>query len=111
MIFILVHAILSISRIRLYSFVLVELLTKNATCKSSTVVQYFIEFLSFDGESFQYASNSTYTHRFTYGLANYKGKALTTGCQDSQICYVKTEMMDINTLKWSDGPDYPFTSS
>ena len=26
------------------------------------------------------------------------------------LCGVKTELMDMNTLTWSAGPDYPFTS-
>ena len=115
-IFISEHAIRSIYRIQLFFFASVELPTKNATRESMTIhhelfFNYSFVFSSFDGVSFEYASNSTYTHRFTYGLANYKGWAMTTGCQDSPTCYVKTEFMDLNTLKWSDGPDYPFTSS
>ena len=43
-------------------------------------------------------------------MANYQGKALTTGCQDDSKCSVKTELMDMNTLTWSNGSDYPFTS-
>ena len=46
----------------------------------------------------------------TYGLANYKGRALTTGCYDSGTCGAKTEIMDMNTLTWNSGPDYPFYS-
>ena len=38
------------------------------------------------------------------------GKALTTGCLDSNACYVKTELMDLTTFEWTDGPDYPFAS-
>ena len=46
-------------------------------------------------------------------MANYLGKALTTGCNgdslsDDRLCGVKTELMDMNTLTWSAGPDYPF---
>ena len=43
-------------------------------------------------------------------MANYKGKAFITGCAGGPDCYVKTELMDMNTLEWSVGPDYPFTS-
>jgi len=43
-------------------------------------------------------------------MANYMGKALTTGCEPSSGCGVKTELMDMATLQWSDGPDYPFAS-
>ena len=38
-----------------------------------------------------------------------KGMALTTGCVGSE-CALKTELMDMDTLQWSDGPDYPFSS-
>ena len=74
---------------------------------------YFIEFVfSFDGQSYQSASSSEYSHRLTYGMANYRGKALTTGCTvSSGSCGLKTELMDMTTLTWSAGPDYPFTSS
>ena len=44
-------------------------------------------------------------------MANYKGKALTTGCDAASTCGVKTELMDLGTMTWSSGPDYPFTSS
>ena len=36
-------------------------------------------------------------------MAYYNGKALTTGCSDSSSCYVKTEIMDMSTLEWSNG--------
>ena len=65
--------------------------------------------LSFDGESYHPAGSSAYSHQWTFGMANYLGKALTTGCW-SGSCAVKTELMDMNTLTWSSGPDYPFTS-
>ena len=66
-------------------------------------------FLSFDGQSYQSAGLSEYSHQSTLGMANYHGKALTTGCW-SGSCRVKTELMDMNTLSWSAGPNYPFTS-
>ena len=66
-------------------------------------------FLSFDGQSYQSAGSSEYSHRFTYGMANYRGKALITGCS-GWSCRVKTELMDMETLSWSAGPNYPFTS-
>ena len=72
-------------------------------------LQYLIFFFRFDGETYQSAGSSAYSHKRTYGLANYRGRALTTGCYSSS-CGVKTELMDMNTLRWSIGPDYPFTS-
>ena len=55
--------------------------------------------------------SSKYSHRYTYGLANYKEKALAVGCSArSNDCSYATEIFDMNTLKWSDGPDFPFGS-
>ena len=70
---------------------------------------HFIQFLlSFDGESYQSAALSKYSHRRTFGIANYLGKALTTGSNDRyEECGLKTELMDMNDLTWSAGPDYP----
>ena len=67
-------------------------------------------FSSFDGEFFESVCSSLYSHQFVE-IANYKGKALTTGCGDSLLCFVKTELLDMDTNIWSSGPDYPFTSS
>ena len=53
--------------------------------------------------------SSKYSHIWTSGLANYKGKALSTGCGYANIdCSFKTELFDMNTMKWFDGPDFPF---
>ena len=42
-------------------------------------------------------------------LANYRDKALATGCHDENgDCSFKTEIMDMTTLTWSNGPDYPY---
>ena len=65
--------------------------------------------LSFDGENYQTLEPTTYSHASTFGLANYKGKAFTTGCCNSTKCYKKTELLDMTTMKWSHGPDYPFS--
>ena len=69
-------------------------------------------FFSFDGQSYRSAGASEYSHQSTSGMANYRGKALTTGCYSGN-CGVKTELMDMTTLTWSAGPDYPsqWTSS
>ena len=86
---------------------------------------------SFDGDNYESTGSSKYAHGYTLGLGNYqdqgsnlssitireslirwnpvKGKALTTGCVGSE-CALKTELMDMTSLQWSDGPDYPFTS-
>ena len=67
--------------------------------------------ISFDGQHFGSAGSSKYSHRLVYGMANYKGKALTTGCNDpgnELSCLDKTEIMDMTTLEWADGPNYPY---
>ena len=66
-------------------------------------------FQRFDGVDYQAVENSKYSHRQTFGLANYRGNALTTGCYYMNTdCSFKTEIMDMETMKWSDAPDYPF---
>ena len=70
-----------------------------------------IYLLSYDGENYQSIEASKYRHHWTLGLANYKGKAITTGCGDDNTdCSFKTELFDMNTMRWSDGPDFPFGS-
>ena len=64
----------------------------------------------FDGENFQTAGSSKFSHRRTLGMGNYKGQALTTGCYGDSSCYNKTELMNMETLEWSNGPDYAFAS-
>ena len=66
--------------------------------------------LSYDGENFTSAGSSKFSHYYTLGLANYMGKALTTGCGENTGCGKKTEIMDMTTLQWSDGPDYPYAT-
>ena len=67
-------------------------------------------FSSYDGENFNSMENSKYSHRgLENSLANYRGKALVTGCNyDNDECSFKTEIMDMTTMTWSDGPDYPY---
>lgn len=63
---------------------------------------------SFDGENYQSLESSKYRHRGTLGLAYYQNYALTTGCDDSSSCFVKTELFDMEAQTWFDGPDYPY---
>ena len=67
-------------------------------------------FLRFDGIHQGSAGSSNYSHRLTIGMANYLGKALTTGCNNDPECYTKTELMDMYTLTWSRGPDFPLSA-
>ena len=67
-------------------------------------------FLRFDGIHQGSAGSSKFSHRLTIGMANYLGKALTTGCNNDPECYTKTELMDMYTLTWSRGPDFPLSA-
>ena len=46
----------------------------------------------FDGETYQTAGSSSFSHKNTLGMADYMGSAMTTGCDDDSICQVKTEV-------------------
>jgi len=107
-----VHAIPLKNLINKSYFASMKPITDNATRKyfCETFIFLLIYYFSFDGESYQSAGSSEYSHEFTYGMANYLGRALTTGCFGSSTCAVKTELMNMDTLTWSRGPDYPFTS-
>ena len=66
---------------------------------------------SFDGEYYNSVESTKYRHDYTYGLGNYNGKALAVGCYSSNAdCSFKAELLDMNTLEWSEGSDYPFGS-
>ena len=71
----------------------------------------FKSIFSFDGENYVKVEDSKYSHDHTFGLGNYGDKAFTTGCfQAGCTSKVATELLDMTTMKWSDGPDYPFAS-
>ena len=68
---------------------------------------------SFDGENYHSVENSKFYHKYNQ-IADYRGEALVTGCSSYNgefECSIKTEIMDMATMKWSDAADYPFTSS
>ena len=64
----------------------------------------------FDGENFETAGSSKFSHQLTLGMGNYKNKALTTGCGLGRDCAVVTELMDMETLRWTHGLPFPFAS-
>ena len=85
------------------------------------------KFQSFDGIRFKILPPSKYGHAYTHGLANYRGKPLAIGCYPERRtclngsvwdplcslrtgidCKVKTELMDMESKTWLNGPDYPF---
>ena len=80
---------------------------------------------SYDGENYIKIDESKYSHLSTYGLGNLEGRAITTGCYDAAFyysydyyqnydfdnssgCFVKTEILDMTTMTWSDAVDYPY---
>ena len=49
-------------------------------------------------------SRSTHIHRYIFGrLGSYLGQPFVTGGWDN---HHKTEIMNMDTLQWEDGPDY-----
>ena len=70
------------------------------------------EHSSFDGNEYVPIQPSKYSHKRTYGLANYNGRALTSGClpNGDPECHFKTEVLDMETMTWSEQPDYPVES-
>ena len=68
----------------------------------------------FDGTDFTDIAPAGCRHDFTYGLAVYGNKALTTGTghnlQLETACAVKTETYDFQADTWSDEVDYPFAT-
>ena len=65
--------------------------------------------IRFDGQYFGTAGSSKFSHRYTFGMMNYMNEAVTSGC-DNSSCGAKTEIMNMETLEWSNGPDFPFAS-
>ena len=68
---------------------------------------------SYDGENYIKIDESRYSHGSTFGLGNLGNRAITTGCYyysslSLSECNVKTEILDMATITWSDGIDYPF---
>ena len=51
--------------------------------------------------------DSKYSHRLTLGLGNYRSKAFITGDHYSKVA---TELLDMTTMEWSEGPYYPHSS-
>jgi len=65
---------------------------------------------TFDGISYGKEDSTKWSHKRTLALGNYRGKPFTTGCyQSDDDCSFKTEILDLETRRWSDAPEYPFT--
>ena len=67
--------------------------------------------LRFNGEDFVEINDSNHSHR-NAKIGNYKGKAFVTGCDiesGGTSCGLKTEILDMGSLTWSDAyPDFPY---
>ena len=67
---------------------------------------------SYNGENYIKIDESKYSHGGSVG--NLEGQAITTGggapCGGAphRKCYVKTEILDMTTMTWSDADDYPY---
>ena len=113
MILILVHATHFLNQLHgsYFASVIMEMTRPGKfVIRKSAMLRYIFLFISsFDGENYGRVENSKYSHDVTLGLGNYCDKAFTTGCW-SRGCTskVETELLDMTTMQWSDGPDYPF---
>ena len=67
-------------------------------------------FLSFDGDNFETIASSKCHHRYTLGLANYRGSPMVTGSLYGSDCYVKTEIYDFENNRWNNAPDFYYGS-
>ena len=59
----------------------------------------------FDGMNFESGPATKYRHEMTTGIALYKGQPFVTG---SIFTNAHTEILDLNSLSWTDAEDYPF---
>ena len=82
---------------------------QHTTTSTYWVFNDFKILIRFDGSSFEEASPSKVSHQDTLGMANYLGKALTTGCYTGGACAARTEILDLSTQRWTDAQDYPYT--
>ena len=67
----------------------------------------------FDGTDFTDIAPAGCGHYFTYGLAVYGNKALTTGTflgPSATQCGARTETYDFQADAWTDEADYPFAA-
>ena len=105
------HATRSLNRSPKYYCALTNLTLLNAIrkLKVDNISKTLTWIIKFDGDYFQTAGSSNFSHKWTEGMGNYKNNALTTGCS-SGSCGAKTELMNMETLEWSNGPDFPFAS-
>ena len=83
---------------------------------------YYIntDFDVFDDRMFEDSENwkvaqSSYSHRNTMGLGNYRGHPFVTGCDSGPDCSTKTEIIEPYrsgltdySLQWLEADDYPF---
>ena len=78
---------------------------------SSIFVVFSKLYLSFDGENFANTERTLYGHGHQQ-IGNYRGKAFVTSCNWNgrgvePPCNRKTELLDMESLKWSRGTAFP----
>ena len=76
--------------------------------KRNRYINDLILFPRYDGENFHAVNDKS---QFSHGgeqLGIYRGKAFVTSCgYYSSSCNRKTELLDMTTLTWSNGADFP----
>ena len=97
-----------------FSFVLITIILKAVAREwkqkiiSNKQFPFIYINLSFDGEKFIAIEDSEFPHDMTLRLGNYRGAAFTTGGQGSNDWWPKSEILNMETMKWSEAPDWPF---
>ena len=66
------------------------------------------EFSRFDGRSFEQIGSTKVSHQDTLGLANYRGEALTVSCYSGVNCQDRTEILNMDSMRWINAQDYPY---
>ena len=54
------------------------------------------------------AESTSFYHDEIFNLGSFQGQPMTVGSATGPSSYIATELMDLESPKWSSGPDYPF---
>ena len=54
------------------------------------------------------AESTSFYHDEIFNLGLFQGQPMTVGSATGPSSYIATELMDLESPKWSSGPDYPF---
>ena len=52
--------------------------------------------------------STLFYHDEIFNLGSFQGQPMTVGSATGPSSYIATELMDLESQKWSSGPEYPF---